>query len=70
MKMYPAYYIICVNPYEYEGKEFYFGYIEWKPKGCRPIINPAWRKATDEEVDDWLKKGRDKIDMRTLNPTL
>lgn len=50
--MYPAYYVICENGYEIEGTKFYTGQIDWKPKGCRPIINKDWKKATDDEVDE------------------
>lgn len=54
--MYPAYYIICVCSYEVDGAEVYKGMIKWKPKECRPILNKKWRRATDEEIEVWLKK--------------
>ena len=68
--MWKAYYIICVQAYIYEDTktEYKTGDIQWKPKECRPIQNPAWRRATDTEVDEWITK-TGKYDMRqTINP--
>ena len=48
-----AYYIICVNAYEFEGKHFSVNQIEYKSKGCRAIVNSDWRKATQQEVNDY-----------------
>lgn len=64
--MHPAYYIICTEDYEIDGTVFKTGQIDWKPKECRPIQNPAWRKMTDKEVNDWLKN-TGSYDMRKVS---
>lgn len=63
--MHPAYYVICEYSYEIDGRHFPKGYIHWKPKEQRPIINKAWRRATDSEIDEYIKK-TGHFDMRTI----
>lgn len=45
------YSIVCVKPYEFEGKQFNIGDISMHSWG-RNIPN-GWRKATQKEIDNY-----------------
>jgi hypothetical protein len=51
------YWMINQNTYTIDGIEVKQGRMEKIKKGSRPIINPDWRKATNEEVEtkQWYK---------------
>jgi len=50
------YWIICINPFEFEGKETPKGRMEYF-KSLRHIMDKDWRRATDKEIEEkkWFK---------------
>jgi hypothetical protein len=50
------YWVICVNSYEIDGKEFSKGTMKFH-ESIRPIINNNWRRATEDEIEtkQWFK---------------
>ena len=45
-----GYWVICVSSYEVNGIEIPRGRMDYHTS-IRPIVNTAWRRATQEEVD-------------------
>lgn len=45
-----GYWVICVESYEYEGKEIPKGRMH-RHESKRPIVSNKWRRATDDEIN-------------------
>lgn len=45
-----GYWVICVKSYEIDGREIPKGRMDYHVS-TRPIINNAWRRATQEEIE-------------------
>lgn len=45
-----GYWVICTQSYEIDGLEVPKGRMDYYTS-TRPIMNPAWRLATQEEID-------------------
>ena len=48
--LYPGYWIICVQSYEYEGIEIPKGRMNYHTS-TRPVISNKWRRADFKEVE-------------------
>lgn len=45
-----GYWIICVQSYDYDGREISKGTMKYHTS-IRPVISNRWRRATKEEVE-------------------
>lgn len=45
-----GYWIICTQPYEYEGTEITRGEMDYYTS-TRPVVSKKWRKATPNEIE-------------------
>lgn len=54
--VFKPYWIICVNSYEYDGKEISKGSMHLH-YSMRPVMSKNWRRATGDEVvtKNWFK---------------
>jgi len=50
------YAIICTESYDYEGREIKKGEISYHSWGRN--IPKRWRKATQEDIDNYIKSGK------------
>lgn len=54
-KVWKPYPIVCIKPYEFEGKKFLKGEIRYHSYGIN--IPDGWRKASQKDIDDYVNSG-------------